>query len=101
MTWIVMTSAAKMPLTVKARYRNVALVRLTQEYTAKGLTPAMISRRARGVLDVVPMGRHHVGKTPRCAYAQTLTVAQERAERLNNLAPLAWPGELWTWGGSA
>ena len=103
MTWIVMTSCAAVPgsWTWKHEYRNVALVRLTQEYTAKGLIPKMISDRAKGVLRIIHMGHYPVGKTERAAFQRAYAEAEERAHRLNNSAPEAWPGEIMTWGGSA
>lgn len=106
--WIVMTSAAKMPQSCRGVYRNVALVHLNQEYTARGLRPAMISERARGIVRLSPMrtaivhlGHHSVGSSTRCAYELALVDAQSRADRLNNLAPTAQAGEIMTWGGSA
>ena len=39
MTWIVMTSSAKMPSSCRGKYRNVALVKLTPEYAEKMLRP--------------------------------------------------------------
>ncbi len=87
--WIVMTSAAKMPLTCWGRYRRVAVVRLTPEYAKEhretGQTPRMISRRAVGVADLRDMGRHSVGKTVRSAYQRTLMEARELARGLNEL----------------
>lgn len=99
--WTVLTSSAKMPQSCRGRYRNVALVKLTQEYTAKGLLPAMISERARGVLRIIRMGHYHVGETERGAYQKALTEANDRAHRLNNTHPEAIAGEIMTWGGSA
>ena len=99
--WIVMTSAACMPQSCKGRYRNVALVQLNQHYTAHDLCPAMISERARGVLRVIRMGHHSVGKTVRCAYARALVEAERRAAELNNAAPTEVDALLFTWGESA
>jgi hypothetical protein len=81
--WIVMTSSAKMPSSVKSAYRNVALVRLTEEYRLAGLRPSMISTRARGVVEVRHLGKHFVGRTPRGAYQIALAGAQEIADNLN------------------
>jgi hypothetical protein len=81
--WIVMTSSAKMPSSVKSAYRNVALVRLTEEYRLAGLRPSMISTRARGVMEVRPIGKFFVGKTQRAAYQIALAGAQEIADNLN------------------
>lgn len=99
--WIVMTSSAKMPSSCWGRYRNVALVQLTQEYTSRGQTPKIISTHARGVLRIVHMGRHNAGKTAKCAYARTVAEAKRRAHELNNSHPLAHGDMLMSWGGSA
>jgi hypothetical protein len=96
--WIVMTSAAHMPNSCKGRYRRVALVQLSQYYTANNLEPKMISERARGVLRLIDMGHHNVGTTPRCAYHRTLVTAHARVDRLNNEAPEAVGDLLSSWG---
>src|SRR4249920_3537810 len=98
--WIVMTSCAAMPSSCKGTYRRVAIVQLTQKYTARNLRPKMISARARGVVRLMDLGHHNVGKTPRAAYQRTLAEAEKRAYQLNNTAP-ADAGELMSWGGSA
>ena len=100
-TWIVMTASAAMPQSCKGTYRRVALVHLTQNYTANNRRPAMISERARGVLQVIDMGKHWVGKTERCAYARACKEAERRALQLNTAAPAAHGDLLLTWGGSA
>lgn len=82
--WIVMTSAAKMPNSCWGRYRNVALVKLTPEYTTRGARPAMISERARGVLAVEHRGHHSVGQTARCALARAVASAEAEAARRNS-----------------
>lgn len=106
--WIVMTSAAKMPTSCWGQYRNVALVHIDQHYTATGKIPAIISERARGVVRlstmasaVIRLGHHNVGSTERCAYRRAIVLAEQRAQRLNNLAPEAQASEIVTWGGSA
>jgi len=99
--WIVMTSAAAMPRSCWGRYRRVALVRINQEFTAKGLIPKMISTRAKGVLDVHSLGRHHAGSTARCALARAVARAEEMARAANSAAPIEFPGLRVTWGGSA
>jgi hypothetical protein len=100
--WIVMTSSAHMPNSCRGRYRNVALVKLNQHYTAHGIRPAMISGRARGVLQISDMGHHSVGKTERCGYNRALAEANRRAFELNN-TPTVEAGDalLMSWGGSA
>ena len=87
--WIVMTSQAKMPGSCWGKYRNVALVQLNQEYTAKQLKPKYISTRARGVLRVVHLGHHFDGETDRCAFARALAAAKQRAYDLNNSCDMA------------
>jgi hypothetical protein len=88
--YIVMTSAAKMPNSVKASYVNVAVVQLNQHYTAQGLLPKMISERARGVLHVIHFGHYpSAGKTERGGYRQALKHADELAFRLNNVRDIA------------
>jgi len=100
--WIVMVSSAHMPNSCWGRYGNVALVQLNQEYTARGLWPKMISSRARGVLRVIHMGKHHVGSTERCAFNRIVLRAEKRADELNN-TPTVEAGDtlLMSWGGSA
>lgn len=96
--WIVMTSAANMPSSCWGRYRNVALVQLTQYATANGLRPARIDDRDRSILRIA--GKHHynVGKTARCAYARAVAAAQAEADRRNNLMAHQ---DYSAWGGSA
>jgi len=85
-----MTSSAKMPSSCKGRYRNVAVVQLSQEYTAKNIRPAMISDRARGVLRVVwHSGPQNEGKTERCGYQRALRAAEQYAFDLNNSRSVA------------
>lgn len=83
MTWIVMTSTARMPTSVKAPYRNVALVKLTPEYASTGVRPLMISTHARGVLAVEHQGYYHVGRTGRGAFQQALAAAERVAAARN------------------
>ena len=85
--WIVMTSSAQMPTSVHARYRNVALVKLTREYAEAGKQPAMISSRARGVERLEHWGHHNVGKMVRSAYAKALAEAQAEVDKRNNGGP--------------
>jgi hypothetical protein len=72
-------------------------VQLTQEYTAKDLRPAMISRRARGVVRLIDYGHHNVGRTERCAYRRTLRDAEARAKELNTV-PEITPEMLISYG---
>ena len=86
---IVMTSSAK-PKKGSGRYANVAVVQLTQEYTAQGKRPKFIGERAKGVLRVVwHSGRCHVGKTDKCEYRRVLERAERYAFDLNNLRCVA------------
>lgn len=98
--WIVMTSAAKMPSSCWGRYRNVALVKLSQEYTSHGYRPKMISECAEGVVYVQHMGHHSVGKTARSAYARALADAERLAFTYNN-SHLVAHGDLLITHGSA
>lgn len=84
-TWIVMTSSAQVHGRARqyGRYRNVALVRLTDDYAAAGKRPTMISQRAQGVVRIIHLGAHSVGTTERCAYRRALADAQARIAALN------------------
>lgn len=80
--YIVQTSSAHMPTSVRAPYRNVAVL----ELDGSGRVPAMISERARGVVRVVRVVRHYGPQHARganTAYAWTLAEAQQLADRLN------------------
>jgi hypothetical protein len=65
-----------MPVSVRSPYRNIALVKLTPEFAAAGLRPAMLSIRARGVEEIEHLGHHFVGKTDKAAYQTTLARAE-------------------------
>jgi hypothetical protein len=82
-SWIVMTSKACMPASVRSPYRNVAIVKLTPEYAAADKRPAMISTRARGVAVLKHRGHHFVGRTDRCAYRIALAEAEAEVAILN------------------
>lgn len=82
--YVVMTSSAHMPQSCKGTYRRVAVVRVLYYDWNRGVKPAMISDRARGVSRVIDLGKHSVGKTARCAYQQALVRAEELAAELNN-----------------
>jgi hypothetical protein len=87
---IVMTASAKMPSSCKGRYGKVAVVQLTQEYTAQGKRPKMISDRARGVLRIVwQSAPQNMGRTPKCGFQRALAEAQRYAEELNNVRDVA------------
>lgn len=86
--YIVMTSSAKMPSSCKGTYANVAVVQITPEFAAESKRPSMISERARGVVRVIHLGHHNVGKTPRCAYQRAQAqkmVAEFNAKESTNV----------------
>lgn len=101
--YIVMESSAKMPSSCNYPYAKIAVVQLTQEYTAKNMRPAMISERARGVLRVVrvfaPVPAN--GKTEKSGYWQTIKSARQMAHDLNNVADMATAEQIIGAGGSA
>jgi hypothetical protein len=97
--YIVMTSKAKMPNSVKARYVNVAVVQLNQYYTAHGLRPKMISERAKGVLKVIHLGHYPAnGKTMKSGFQQALARANQLAYDANNAKDWATAEQLMTTG---
>ncbi len=100
--WIVITSSAAMPASCWGRYRRVALAQLDQHSTARNIEPARISVYSRGVMRMIDMGKHNVGKTERGAYQRALLEARRRAVALND-APTVEAGDelLASWGGSA
>lgn len=77
--YIVMTSAARMPVSCWGKYRNVAVVE-----TDGTCIPAMISERARGLIRIVKYwGPCNVGVTERCCYNRCLAEAHDLADQLN------------------
>ena len=81
---VVMTSSAQMPSSVRSPYVWVAVVQLSQEYTAQNKRPKMISLRARGVLALNVLGKYPAnGKTMRSGYQQALAEAQRMADAAN------------------
>ena len=100
--WIVMTAKQKMPSSCISSYTKIALVKLSQEYTAKDMRPKMISERARGILEIHSMGYYpSAGRTMKSGLQQTLAAARDRAQQLNNANPSAEGEMLMSWGGSA
>lgn len=101
--YIVMERCAKMPSSCKAAYRRIAVVQLSQEYTAKNMLPKMISERARGVLriarDYAPVPAN--GKTPKSGLFETRENARQLAYLLNNAKDMATAEQLIGAGGSA
>jgi hypothetical protein len=86
--YIVMTSSAK-SANGYGVYRNVAVVEIDQEYTAKQWRPKMISDRAKGVLSVRYLGRFSVGKTPRSAYQRAVARAEAACYAANSAGDIA------------
>jgi hypothetical protein len=81
MPYIVKTSAARMPSSVKARYSHVAVMDVEPD-----TWPSMISPRARGVRRIVQTwARCHVGQTDRCAFKRAVAEADRLAAQLNAL----------------
>lgn len=79
-TFVVLDKAAKMPNSCWGKYRRVAVLEVRA-----GSIPAMISRRARGVVRVVATWeRCNVGKTDRCAFDRALSEAHDLARQLNS-----------------
>lgn len=80
MPYIVMTSAAKMPTSVKALYRNVAIVEWD------GINkPKQIHPNHKAVLSIPYFwGKLFVGKTNKCAYTKRLCEAHTTAEIMNS-----------------
>jgi hypothetical protein len=101
--YIVMESSAHMPSSCKAPYRRIAVVQLSQEYTAHNRLPKFIGERARGVLRIA---REYApvpakGKTERCGLVQTRKAAADLAYRLNNATDMASAEQIIGAGGSA
>jgi hypothetical protein len=82
MPYIVQTASAKMPTSVKAPYRRVAVLEVEPGITRV----ALISERARGVVRIVQTWeRCHAGRrfSPNTAYAKALREAEAQATTLN------------------
>jgi hypothetical protein len=78
-TFIVMDACAKMPNSCWGIYRRVAVLEVIE-----GTIPAMISKRARGVVRVVATWEKlNVGKTDRCAFSKARAEARALAAQLN------------------
>jgi len=76
-----MTATAKMPTTCKGRYRRVAVCLVADPQNP----PAMISDRARGMVEIVrTYERLHAGTSGgNTAYARAMAEAAEYAATLN------------------
>ena len=81
MSFIVMTASAKMPISVKSKYKKVAVV----EVYDPDIKPKMISNRANNVRRVVELwDRLHAGSHGgNTAYDRALRAATAIAEELN------------------
>lgn len=86
--YIVMTSMAKRA-GIYGTYRNVAIVEINQEYTAKQWKPKLISKSAKGVLSVRHLGKFNVGKTRRSAYYEAVERAEAACFKANNARDVA------------
>jgi hypothetical protein len=83
MSYIVQSSAAKMPSKCWGSYRRVAVIEVEAGVTGV----AMISERARGVRRIVETWEKlNVGTTSRCAYQRALDEARALAAQLNAAA---------------
>ncbi len=83
MPYVVKQSAAKMPSSCWGKYVNVAVIK-----TNDGNIPAMISKRAKGVVKIVKVyGPCNVGKEINSASFHAKNNAERLAKRLN--------GEYW------
>jgi hypothetical protein len=83
--FVVMTSNAKMPTSVRSRYINVAVCEVE-----RGVYPKMISERARGMVRIVKQwAPAHVGTTERSASAHAIAEANKLCAELNSgMAPI-------------
>jgi hypothetical protein len=82
--FIVMTASAKMPSSCRGVYRKVAILEV-----AHGVTPKMISERAKGVVRMVALeDKLHAGRDggPGTAYAKALRDATRLCNALNREA---------------
>lgn len=81
--YIVMHRCAKMPSSVRSKYRRVAVVEISDDMTRE---PAMISERAKGVIRIVQTWeRLHAGtRGGNTAFDRALRDAEELARRLDH-----------------
>lgn len=78
--YVVRVSSSNKPSTCWGRYYDIAVMKVI-----KGTFPKMISRRARGVVDIYQYWRMcNVGNTDKCCYMRTIKEANEICEKLNN-----------------
>jgi hypothetical protein len=76
--FIVMTASAKMPSSVRAPYKKVAVVEVE-----KGVVPKMISERAKGVVRIVHLADKLHARGVNTAYTRAVAEANELAASLN------------------
>ena len=78
--FVVMTASAQMPASNRyGRYGKIALCEVE-----KGVTPKMISERARGMVRIVDLrDRLFWGSTSKCAFQKALAELTARAAELN------------------
>jgi hypothetical protein len=79
----------------------VAVVEVLAYDYNRGNGPKRIDPRDRKIYRVIDLGKHSVGKTERCAYAQALKQAEALAHRLNNAGDIATAQDIIGAGGSA
>jgi hypothetical protein len=90
--FIVMTASAKMPSSCKGVYRKVAILEVL-----KGVTPKMISERARGVIRIVALNdRLHAGRdgSRTTAYGKAKMDAERVCAGLNREARMKHAREM-------
>jgi len=78
--FIIQTAAAKMPQSCWGTYKRVAVLEVEDGVE----TVAMISSRARGVVEIVQTWEKlNVGSTSQCAFQKALAEAKELTAELN------------------
>ncbi len=84
--YIVMT--ASQHINFPRRIAKAALVLIETDELPEGRTvPAMISERARGVVEITELHEKlNVGKTGRCAFSRCVAELEQRASELNSIA---------------
>lgn len=81
--YVILSSSAKMPASVKAPYRHIAIVQLREPEPI----PRMISTRHRNVIDIPFIWRNlHAGWNPDSptAYKRQMAEAEKIVAMLNN-----------------
>jgi hypothetical protein len=80
MPYVVKTSSAHMPASVKSPYRHVAIL----EVRDAAIPPRMISERPRNVIRIYNVWRNLYAGSLGCIYLRQLREAEEIANRLNS-----------------